>query len=340
MYFKRPRGVEVNSAAIALDHFFAPTYGGPVRNRVRTISRVATEGEGAAVIRSFSRLLLSLAGCSALASSGCAGTYDLVTSQRFRANPFGTVFSSSDPVKVLESNAEGDERVRAMRDLKEPAKHGGSEADQEKVVMILRSSATTDKRALCRLAAVQKLSQFEDKRCVPILLAAYQSAPYDTPPEPGKEITAAGGRGSRGAISTFTPDTVTTLQCTILQSLGKHRDPEGLNLLCEVAVNPTPKKNTAVEPASFLGEHMGPTESDRMDVRLAAIRAMGNFEGDPKAARVLVSVMEKERDVAVLGRTHEALVNISGQDLPADPKAWTEWLNNGAKMRKSGGLFR
>ena len=85
---------------------------------------------------------------------------------------------------------------------------------------------------------------------------------------------------------------------------------------------------------------MGPTESDRMDVRLAAIRAMGNFESDPKAARVLVSVMEKERDVAVLGRTHEALVNISGQDLPADPKAWTEWLNNGAKMRKSGGLFR
>ena len=44
--------------------------------------------------------------------------------------------------------------------------------------------------------------------------------------------------------------------------------------------------------------------------------------------------------MAVLGRTHEALVNISGQDLPADPKAWTEWLNNGAKMRKSGGLFR
>lgn len=306
---------------------------------MRTIPRIATEGEGAAVIRINLRMMMAALGTFALGITGCAGTYDMVTSQRFRADPFGTVFRSSDPVKVLESNPEGDERVRAMRDLKEPLKNGGSEADQEKVIAILRTSATTDRRALCRLAAVQKLAQFEDKRCTPILLAAYQNAPFDAPPEPGQDLTQAGMRPGRLSASTFTPDTVTTLQCTVMQSLGKHRNPEALNLLCEVAVNPGVKKSSTVEPAGFLGEHMGPTESDRMDVRLAAIRSLGNYEGDLKAARVLVSIMEKERDVAVLGRTHEALVSITGQDLPADPKAWIEWSNSGAKMRKAG-FFR
>ncbi|WP_157369517.1 HEAT repeat domain-containing protein [Zavarzinella formosa] len=293
------------------------------------------------MIRSISRLLLAVAGCFALGMTGCAGTYDLVTSQRFRADPFGTMFKSSDPMTVLESNPEGDERVRAMRDLKEPKRNGGSDAEQDKVVGILQTSATTDRRPLCRLAAVEAISKFDDKRSVPILLAAYQNAPYDAPPEPGQDITlAGGGRNSRIPTSTFTPETVTVLQCTVLQSLGKYRDPEGLRLLCEVALSPTPKKKLLVEQASFLGEHMGPTESDRMDVRMAAIRSLGNYEGDPKAAQVLVSVMETERDVAVLGRTHEALVSVTGQDLPADPKAWTEWLATGGKMRKKSGLFR
>jgi hypothetical protein len=275
----------------------------------------------------------------ALGVTGCAGTYDLVTSQRFRANPFGTMFSSEDPIVVLESNPEGDARVRAMNTLKEPARHGGSAAEQDKVIGILQTSATSDRRSLCRLAAVKALSDFEDQRCVPILLAAYRNAPYDAPPEPGTGVAQAGGIGRGSAISTFTPETVTTLQCSVLETLGKHRHPEGLKLICEVALNGAVKPAQAVEQAGFLGEHMGPTESNRMDVQLSAIRALGNFTGDEKAAQVLITVMQREKDVAIRGRTHEALVSVTGQDLPADPQAWAEWQKNGGKMRK-GGLFR
>lgn len=294
---------------------------------------------GPAVTRSISKILLLGAGLASVGITGCAGTYDLVTSQRFRANPFGTLFGSEDPIVVLETNPEGDERVRAMRSLKEPLKNNGSEAQQAKVMGILQTSATTDRRALCRLAAVETLSRFDDPRCVPILLAAYQNAPYDAPVEPGSNVTVAGGPKPRLSLSTFTPDTVTTLQCTILESLGKHKHPEGLKLLCEVALNPTPKKNTNIEQAGFLGEHMGPTESSTMDVRLAAIRSLGSFEGDPKAAGVLITLMQQEKDVAIRGRTHEALMSVTGQDLPPEPQAWIEWQANGSKMRKSG-LFR
>ena len=239
------------------------------------------------------------------------------------------MFKSEDPMTVLESNPEGDERVRAMNALQEPARHGGSAADQDKVIGILQTSATTDRRSLCRLAAVKALSDFEDPRCVPILLAAYRNAPYDAPPEPGAGLTPAGGLG-RGSVSTFTPETVTTLQCRVVETLGKHRDPEGLKLICEVALNGAGKPAQAVEQAGFLGEHMGPTESNRMDVQLAAIRALGNFAGDAKAAQVLVTVMQKEKDVAVRGRAHEALISVTGQDFPADPKPWAEWQANGA----------
>ena len=293
--------------------------------------------KGAAVIRPLSRLFLTIAGVAALGVTGCAGTYDLVTSQRFRANPFGTLFSSEDPVIVLESNPEGDERVRAMKALREPAEHGGTPAQQDKVIGILQTSATNDRRALCRLAAVERLSEFKDQRGVPILLAAYRNAPYDAPPE-SAGVTQAGG--GRTALSTFTPETVTTLQCQILKALGQRRSPDGLKLLCEVALGSGGAKPAQpIEQAGFLGEHMGPTASNQMDVQLTAIRALGNFEGDAQAAQVLITVMQRERDVAVRGRTHEALVSVTGQDLEADPKAWAEWQANGGAMRKSG-LFR
>ncbi len=291
------------------------------------------------MIRPLTRLLWTCAGAAALGVTGCAGTYDLVTSQRFRANPFGTLFTSEDPILVLESNPEGDERVRAMNNLKEPARHGGSAAEQDKVIGILQTSATTDRRSFCRLAAVKALADFEDPRCVPILLAAYRNSPFDAPPEFGTGVAQAGGNGRSNTLSTFTPETVTVLQCRIVETLGKHRHPEALKLLCEIALNGAVKPAQAVEQAGFLGEHMGPTESNRMDVQLAAIRALGNYAGDDQAAQVLITVMQREKDVAIRGRTHEALVSVTGQDLPADAPAWVEWQKSGGKMRKAG-LFR
>ena len=147
---------------------------------------------------------------------------------------------------------------------------------------------------------------------------------------------AASLSGVKAAVSRFTPDTVTTLQCRALESLGRHRSPDGLRLLVQVATTPTETKPkpAGVEAASALAslESSAVTsESDRVDVRLAAIRALGNYENDPTATQALVGVLKVERDVAVRGRTHESLVKITGKDFPPDGKVWGEWLERGGK---------
>jgi HEAT repeats len=287
------------------------------------------------VARSVARVVFTGA---VLGLTGCAGTYDLVTSQRFKERPFHTLFSSEDPIQVLETVQEGDARVRAMRNLKEPRENGGTAADQDKVIAILQASATTEKRALCRLAAVEALARFKDPRAAQILVSAYHHAPHDTPPATGTHtgVAPAGlsGLAVRGALSSFTPDTVTTIQCQSLEGLGRNRSPEAMQLLVQVAAAPTERpKSTGVEPAGALAslDQAVPSEVDRTDVRLAAIRALGNYENDPTAIRALVGVLKVEKDVAVRGRTHEALVRITKQDLPADGQAWANWLEKGAK---------
>jgi hypothetical protein len=272
-----------------------------------------------------------------LALTGCAGTYDLVTSQRFKERPFHTLFTREHPIDVLEHVQEGDDRARAMRALEEPRENGGTSADQDRLIAILQASATTDPRPLCRLAAVDALSRFKDPRVGPILITAYQNAPYDTPPAAGTDAVAPAGLNSlKTAVSQFTPDTVTTLQCRALESLGRHRNAEGLRLLVQVASAPTePKpKTSGVDAAGALAgldASMSRSESDRIDVRLAAIRALGNYENDPTAIQALIGVLKVEKDVAVRGRAHESLVKVTGKDLPPDGQAWAHWVESGAK---------
>jgi HEAT repeats len=300
------------------------------------------DGEGDAVARSLVRTLLSCAAASTLGLTGCAGTYDLVTSQRFKERPFHTLFTTEDPIEVLEKVQEGDDRVRAMRNLEEPREHGGSQVQQDRLIAILQSSATTESRPLCRLAAVEALSRFKDPRVGPILIAAYRNAPYDVPPttavpDPVSPVAALSGIGIKSAVSAFTPDTVTSLQCSVLESLGRHRDTEGLKLLVEVAATPTERPKTKpaeIEAASAmlsLEASAGPSEVDRMDVRLAAIRALGNYQNDATATRTLVAVLRVEKDVAVRGRAHESLTKITGKDLPPDGAAWADWMEKSDK---------
>ena len=92
---------------------------------------------------------------AAFALAGCAGTYDVITSQRFKERPFHTLFVTEDPMEVLEKVQEGDDRVRAMHNLKEPKENGGTAAQQDRAIAILQESATTDKRPLVRMAAVK-----------------------------------------------------------------------------------------------------------------------------------------------------------------------------------------
>jgi HEAT repeat protein len=291
--------------------------------------------------RSIARTLLGGASAVALGLAGCASSYDLLTSQRFKERPFHTLFTSEDPIEVLEKVQEGDDRVRAMRNLKEPRENGGTAAQQDRVIALLQTSATTEKRPLCRLAAVETLGRFKDPRAGQILIAAYHNAPHDGGPAASvgspELVTpaAVSGLAIKGALSTFTPETVTTLQCRSLEAIGKTRTPDGLQLLLQVATAPTERpKSRGVEPAGALLSLEAtnlPSEGDRVDVRLAAIRALGNYEKDPAAIRGLVGVLRVEKDVAVRGRAHESLVKITGQDLPADGQAWANWIDKGAK---------
>jgi len=291
--------------------------------------------------RSFARTLLGGASAIALGLTGCAGTYDLVTSQRFKERPFHTLFTSEDPIEVLEKVQEGDDRVRAMRKLKEPRENGGTAAQQDRVIAILQASATTEKRPLCRLAAVETLGRFKDPRAGQILIAAYHNAPNDAGPAAsvgspeGVTPAAVSGLAIKGAMSTFTPETVTTLQCRSLEAIGKAHSADGLQLLLQVATAPTERpKAGGVQTAGALVSLEAtnlPSEGDKIDVRLAAIRALGNYEKDPAATRALVGVLRADKDVAVRGRAHESLVKITGQDLPADGQAWANWLEKGAK---------
>jgi hypothetical protein len=304
---------------------------------VRCASR--QDGEGAAVVRLIARTMLGGVAAIAFGLTGCAGTYDLVTSQRFKERPFHTLFTREDPIEVLEKVQEGDDRVRAMRAVEEPREHGGSAADQDRVIAILQASATTDPRPLCRLAAVEALSRFKDSRVGPILITAYQNAAYDTPPAtaaPDSVAPAASLSGLKAAVSHFTPDTVTTLQCQTLESLGRHRSADGLKVLVQVATTPTETKPKAgpVEAAGgllSLEASVGTSDADRIDVRLAAIRALGHYENDPTAIQALVGVLKVEKDVAVRGRAHESLVKVTGKDLPPDGQAWAQWVERGAK---------
>jgi HEAT repeat protein len=270
--------------------------------------------------------------------TGCAGTYDMVTSQRFKERPFHTLFTREDPIQVLETVEDGNDRVRAMSNLKEPREHGGTAVQQDRVIAILQTSATTDPRPLCRIAAIEALSRFKDPRVGPILLTAYKNSAYDDPTKSnGVEPAGVSGLAIKGAISQFGPETVTKIQCQSLKGLGDRRHPEGLQLLVHV-VSTTPEKPklNSIEPAAALtGGNGFPTAStpDPHAVRLTAIRALANYERDPDATRALVAILQVEKDVAVRGRTHESLKKITGQDLPPDGQAWANWLEKSPKTK-------
>jgi hypothetical protein len=287
------------------------------------------------VARQIARAWLGGAAVAAFAVTGCAGTYDLITSQRFKDRPFHTLFVTEDPMEVLEKVQEGDDRVRAMHHLKEPKENGGTAAQQDRAIAILQESATTDKRPLVRMAAVEALARFKDPRVGPILVAAYHQAGQAAGPKEPDITAAAALSGVKGALSSFPFETIANIQCRSLEGLGQHRSPDGLQLLVQAASTPTetrPKPAGGIETAGLFSlEADFGTGIDRIDVRLAAIRALGSYDKDPTAIRTLVAVLKADRDVAVRGRAHESLVKITGQDLPADANAWQAWLDKGGK---------
>lgn len=239
-------------------------------------------GEKARAIRS---LFFSLAGALGLGLGGCAGFWDDVTSRDFK---FQSLYQKPNPFLVLKESTDGDQRAKALRALQEPKQHGGNDTDQDAVVQILVTAAAGERQALCRLAAIQALSQCKDPRTVKGLEDAYFHA------------------------NSYPPETATVIRCQALAALGETRRPEAANLLIKVVQGPRAE---------------GADQDQRMvmDERIAAARALGHFNQRP-AAEALVKVLQTEKDVALRDRVHESLQVATGKELPPDAAAWDGYL--------------
>jgi len=224
---------------------------------------------------------------AALGFAGCATWWDEVTS---RDHKFGSTFSSKkeDPLQVLKDSTDGDKRAKAFRELKEPKQNGGTQQEQDLVVKILTTAATSEQQSLCRMAAISALRNFRDPRAVEGLKEAYYRA------------------------DRYQPETALVLKVQALAALGETGNPAAVEMLVKVLREPP------VEGSEEEKQH-------KMDERIAAARALGRFR-DPQAANALIEVLSKEKDVALRHLANDALVAATGQDFPPDPQKWQDYL--------------
>ena len=232
----------------------------------------------------FTFCLLPFAFC--LLACGCAGFWDDVTSRDFS---WSAMFTKPNPLLVLRDSSDGDKRANALRALREPKQYGGSDAEQDAIVNILTTAATTEKQPLCRLAAIGALGHFKDPRSVKGLSDAFYNA------------------------SVFSPETSTVIRCQALTALGETGNPAAVELLARVVREP-PAEGTDLE------------KQQTLDVRIAAARALGKFS-HYQATEALVRVMQNDRDVALRDRAYESLQAATGKKLPPDGKEWEQLLH-------------
>ena len=248
------------------------------------------------------RLAWAGAALAAMALSGCANFWDDVTSRDFHFKEF---FSKPDPFLVLRDSDDGNRRARALRELKDPKEHGGSDHDQEVVINILTAAATTERQPLCRLAAVEALGSFHDPRAVHALQEAYYNA-ANFPKGKGASGITEGPFGGSAVSSPL----VLQIKCQAIASLGNTENPEAIGFLVNILKSPPASKEAAE------GERQ-----QTMDERIAAARALANFK-DYKAIEALVHTSQTERDVALLDRAHDSLEACTGHKFPPDTQDW------------------
>ena len=288
------------------------------------------------------RVLLFIAvAVATVCQAGCAGTWDTLTSRRFRDQPFTTMqhmVAPEDPVLVLRANPprDGDEIAAAMRRLKEPLNNNGTREDQDAMIDLLARTAESDPSPVLRMEAIGALGRFRDTRVPGILMGAYRSAHGRKGAELAPEVRDHGvaqaglsaGRRPTSGIERFPitgptgyPDEwVTSIRCCALDALSHTNSPEAAQFLAAVAGGTT--KDVAVEG----GE-------DR-EVRLAAIRGLGKCR-QPESVHALAQVLQAEAgkaDTAIVGRTHEGLVRLTGKKLPPDPEKWNEVVQAGVVL--------
>jgi hypothetical protein len=90
------------------------------------------------------------------------------------------------------------------------------------------------------------------------------------------------------------------------------------------------------------GSLTGAAQRDRMEIldeRLSAIRALGKYP-QPDAVDTLVRLLETEKDVAIRKCAHESLVASTKKEIPADGKAWREFVSTGREpARQNNGML-
>lgn len=264
--------------------------------------------------------------------TGCASTWDDLTSKRFRENTFhkSPFKASDDPLQVLRTNPDGEERARAMRKLKEPVVAGMSQADQDEVMQILATAATSDPSPWVRLSAIDALGRFQDPRGVEVLIAAYHQAPgrpADAPVRQDKiqqvgastrvrESTLQDKFGLHGPVG-FPGDQEATIRGRSLEMLARKSDPRIVPFLTRVAT----------------GEDAPSAEDDpetRTYVRQRAVAALGNVRSkDSVVALAQVLNTEQGKDLTLTHLAHGGLVELTGKKLPADAAQWNQVVQAG-----------
>jgi hypothetical protein len=285
-------------------------------------------------------LTIAVAAASLL-PAGCAGTWDAITSKSFREKPFktmGKAIAPEDPMVVLFADPPrtGDERARAMRRLKEPARSGRPQGDQDRVLDLLTKAATTDTSPVLRYAAVEALGRFQDPRATGVLMTAYQKADGLTEqdfkkPEPAPIVPVGGLSAGRAPVrpgldpmlltgpAGFAPDTAAAVRCRCLESVGATNKPEAAKFLAAVA--------------GAAGPDVKPAGSDDEEVRQAAVRGLGSCR-QPEAVVALATVLNAEagNDQTLARGAHQGLVKLTGKKLPPDPAQWNAVVQADIKL--------
>jgi hypothetical protein len=251
-----------------------------------------------------------------LAVSGCAGGFDTLASHKYRKNlwehPYSTLFVTPDAAEVLRKSEDGEERADALRRLKEPKQHGGTDAQQDEAMQFLTQAATADARPMCRLAAIATLGTYRDPRAAPVLSAAYYAVSNNDPAPSGKAIPSK---------QPFSQEVVTVIRCRALTALGQTGQQSALEALTKAATDPVPEAASETD------------KQEARDVRVAAVRALSAYPASVPAATALVQVLRTERPGPLRNRANDALVTITGKDLPPDPDQWQAVLDSsGGKL--------
>jgi hypothetical protein len=250
---------------------------------------------------------------SAGAGGGCAGWWDEVSSRDFH---FKDMFKKApEPMWVIQNSPDGDKKAKAFRALKEPAQNGGSQQEQDKVVKLLAWTAANDPQAICRLAAIDVLSRFRDPRAVEALKEAYYRA---------DGVSTAASTGRRELTPNgFPQDTASVIRTVVLRALGETGNAAAVDLLVKALLEP-PVEGNEIE------------KLQKQDERTAAARSLARFP-QYQATEALVSVLRTNPDVAMRHCAGEALVQITGKDLPPDAQAWDDFLHNPANKDAGAG---